>query len=415
MASFFQPIVYNPNTSLTSTNESASRFLIYTNATLSRTELYASWPQFLLLLLGVGAFSLPLLKIAKGPIFSGLSWAWRKRKRRGEGFELAKSSDEDTENTEDVTSLPLKEMRLTKTSCLASVKSFGYLGQADGDVNTFLDLPYDLHIVPIHHLFEIDEKRNSNTTDSSLGGSTVKDLRLPTNLWVAIDENAFPVLEAQNSDPGTLSQWLNKFCVDNRMNGVVMDAKVVRMPRYRNILRYLAMEQLEVIVLTDASNPLEAVDLNLVCGKIYQNACILPNGLRRDFFQAAKLRSSLARAAQARKLNSNFFVGFHDLWDSPPTPAVIRRSHKFSNFNGAILTHGPATATDDPPIQICLGAFDWIKRDEIVQVSGMFSQTPLPMLMMYRHKRNGKRHSGPISILWRRSLSPVNRLKSLRY
>lgn len=445
MASFFQPVAYNSNTTLTDSNDAPSRFLVYTNSVLSPSELFQPLWHLLLFLLGLAALSLPLLKVAQRYIFSGFTWVWRKqreggkaqifqivpsdeedddktrRKRKREGkigaFQLIPSDDgEDEEgdnSTQDTEGIPLKEVTRDRPSTLVSIKTFGYLRQIDGDVDSFLELPYDLHIVPIHHLFELDRNRNSVGTSFFSSGSTIEAMELPTNTWAAINEDAISTFEAQNAHPEIISQWLSRFCIENGLGGVVIDSEVIKIPRFRNFLSHLAQDQLQVILLTDASHPMDNVDINLLCGKIYTNACILPTGQRRDFFQAAKLRSSLSRVAQARNSNPGFFVAFHDLWDYSPSPAVIRRSHKFSNFNGAVFAHGLSTRTDHPHSQACLSAFDWIKRDDTVQVSMKIQMSF--SLITCRHKDIGWKRLGPLPVLWTKTHFPAMLLKNLRF
>ncbi|RDW73621.1 hypothetical protein BP5796_07063 [Coleophoma crateriformis] len=356
MASFFQPITFNPNSTTTAPVSSSQRFLVYTNSILAPAELFATWLQYLLLLVGAGAMALPLLKIAKGQLFAGVSWALSKRRKKQVAAEIESMADFD-ETSECLTGVTLDDLTPTASFRLSSVKTFGYLRHFDGDVEEFLERPYDLHILPIHHFMDLDEEGHA--------------FRIPpgsaTNLWVAIEQVDFAPLIAQNSDPTILAKWLTSLCVDSGINGVAIDSKILKVPGFQHLLRHLAQQQVEVLLSTDASVAVSMDDLNLVSGLISRNACILENGLRRDFFQANKLRTSLARASQARKNNPNFFIGLYDLWHSQPAPAVIRRSHKFANFHGAVFAHGPAAEAEAIPSQVCLGAFDWIKRSDVVQ------------------------------------------------
>lgn len=114
------------------------------------------------------------------------------------------------------------------------------------------------------------------------------------------------------------------------------------------------------------------LDMTLVDGIIFENACIHSDGERRDFFQAAELRYGLGRCARQRETRPEFFVGFHDIWEIRPTPAIIRRAFKLSKFFGATLQIGSVRSLSQidecVPVEMCLAGFDWLKRDNVSQM-----------------------------------------------
>jgi len=118
---------------------------------------------------------------------------------------------------------------------------------------------------------------------------------------------------------------------------------------------------------------LSTIDFDLLVGIIVENACILPNGHRRDFFQGDRLRSIMGRCADARIDQPGFFIGFLDLWHVRPTASVARRAFKLAEYYGATLFHGLASESYSkgnlrPTCSMSLSGFDFLKTSEMVEV-----------------------------------------------
>jgi len=73
------------------------------------------------------------------------------------------------------------------------------------------------------------------------------------------------------------------------------------------------------------------VNFSLVSGIIIDNACILPNGERRDYFRSRNLREMMAKCAGERLDRPGFFIGFHDVWDTQPSAAVVCRATRIAS------------------------------------------------------------------------------------
>lgn len=122
------------------------------------------------------------------------------------------------------------------------------------------------------------------------------------------------------------------------------------------------------------SNVWGSVNLNFVAGVVIENACILPNGKRRDYFRSRPLRDIMARSSKEREDRPEFFVGFRDLWEKRPHPSVIRRGVKLAEHFGAIIEHGPAHAGVELPSPVksaarTLSGFEFLRRTAIIEVS----------------------------------------------
>jgi hypothetical protein len=139
------------------------------------------------------------------------------------------------------------------------------------------------------------------------------------------------------------------------------------------LLYELCHRQVGVVLMCDPDTiALQSINFGLLVGTIFENACILENGNRRDFFQTVGLREMMGRCAQERLLRPAFFVKFLDLWSVQPTAAVVRRAHKLAEYFGASFEHG-AVARERLAAYVkyptSLSAFDYLKRSEVVEVS----------------------------------------------
>ncbi|KAK0615095.1 hypothetical protein B0T17DRAFT_657349 [Bombardia bombarda] len=83
------------------------------------------------------------------------------------------------------------------------------------------------------------------------------------------------------------------------------------------------------------------VELRALAGIIIDNACILSNGERRDYFRSYRLRDILNKCAYERGERPGFFVAFHDRWDVQPTAAVVSRAEKVARHFEAVYEQGP--------------------------------------------------------------------------
>ncbi|KAF2423713.1 hypothetical protein EJ08DRAFT_595586 [Tothia fuscella] len=155
--------------------------------------------------------------------------------------------------------------------------------------------------------------------------------------------------------------------------------------RMKELLRTCHTWKIEVIVMCRPDDAiLEWVDFSIIAGLILENATILPNGHRRDFFRAERVRELMAQCAEKRIERPSFFVGFYDLWHTRPTAAVVRRAFKVAEYYGATLEHLPlmdAYWEDNAKrkLPMSLGGFDYLKRPETVNLQKRWTEETIPI------------------------------------
>lgn len=351
MASFFQPAVFDPNLSGDGdARASSTRFLVYSNSILPKSTLLATWYQYVVFGIGAAFFCIPLLRWA---LLAIIGTARGRKKRKW------------VENTPAAPKVDLPSWTNKSASPsgpIRSVKSFGVF--FSGDVASFLDIDYDLHIVDF---------------GTCMGGLPAPQTQAGENgVWTPVVRNIWGLVgsldwHAVSSSEPTLLQSidaLKSIAAGQGLSGLVISSTIDVEQNLLEILDLLVYSGVPCMLLDDASEPTRGVDLTHLFGVIYQNACILPDGSRRDFFQASKLRNGLGKCEKRRAKSKDFFVGFFDRWTTRPIPAVIRRGFKLAQFYGAILNHAPVGEREwnGSNAGNCLSAFDWIKRADIIMV-----------------------------------------------
>ncbi|KAF3345634.1 hypothetical protein VdG2_06477 [Verticillium dahliae VDG2] len=117
---------------------------------------------------------------------------------------------------------------------------------------------------------------------------------------------------------------------------------------------------------------LDALSFFHASGLIMENACILRDGTRRDYFIARRLRDTMTRCTAEREDRPEFFVAFLDQWDVRPHPSVVKRAVKIAEHFGAVIEHGPSdVAMGASPVVASasrtIGGFEYLRRAEIIQ------------------------------------------------
>jgi hypothetical protein len=143
----------------------------------------------------------------------------------------------------------------------------------------------------------------------------------------------------------------------------------------KNLIQELLPVGIRLLLVADHDLPaLSKMPLAGAAGIILENACIMPDGTRRDFFRSAGLRVTAGRCAAERNERPDFFFGFLDLWTQPPRVSVIKRAEKVAAHFGAVLEHGPKSTQDDtillaqPVASTSISGFEWLRRAETIQV-----------------------------------------------
>jgi hypothetical protein len=353
MASFFQPAVFDPifRNDTEDVQSENTKFLIYTNSILPISTLLDHWYQYAVFGIGAAFFCAPLIRW----IIGGLAAQVRTSKRRklAENTGLADPRPK---------ALRSPSERPPATTFASPIKSFGFF--LSGNIASFLDTDYDIHIVDFGTCM-------AGLPQTSILRANYDALESrPRRIWGLIGGLDWSALESTEPSILQMINTLKDITVAKGLSGLVISSLIDVESRLCEILEHLLRCGIPCILLDDSSDPVKTIDPTLLQGIIFKNASILPTGARRDFFQAAKLRSSLGKYQSHRAKENSFFVGFLDRWKSRPLPAVIRRGYKFAQFHGAVFSH---TAENEmgwngDNAGNCLSAFDWIKRADIIQV-----------------------------------------------
>jgi hypothetical protein len=139
------------------------------------------------------------------------------------------------------------------------------------------------------------------------------------------------------------------------------------------LLEMMASVRMAIVVMADHDSPLWGdLDFCLVAGIIVENACILRNGDRRDYFRSGILRDAMRKSATERDNRTEFFVGFLDLWEQRPSAAVVRRAAKVSQHFGAVMEHGPVDRSrptgEMRNASRSISAFEFLRLSENIEV-----------------------------------------------
>ncbi|SPJ88071.1 uncharacterized protein FTOL_12540 [Fusarium torulosum] len=145
--------------------------------------------------------------------------------------------------------------------------------------------------------------------------------------------------------------------------------------RTNYLLACLASIEVPVILVCQHDcEAIDDVDLSIASGLIVENACILSNGQRRDYFKARRLRDTMARCTLQRDKRPDFFVGFLDRWETQPMPSVVRRAAKIAQHFDAVIEHGPIDPTASGKASSLesasktMSAFEYLRHAEMVEL-----------------------------------------------
>lgn len=351
MASFFQPATFTPYSPFTG---GGSKYEIFANSTLGRDNLLAHWYQYVFLVLGIVA-----LIVLPSRWSTRHYRTWLKRRKLGYTNRPRKKplspAQADTNLSEKAAPVALR-----------SIKSFGFHNGNRRDL--FLQQDYDLHILGLRRP-KVERFEESPLPAAQTFNAPARNIFGFIDSWDWGSRTSdYSVVEAA-SKMDEMRRAQN--CV-----GLVLLANVVPFPKdFNPLLEALRRQSVSVVVMAQPDDPfIEYVNFNLLAGVIFMNACVLPNGMRRDFFRAAQLREGIGRCARQRKTRPGFFLGFLDLWDVRPTAATVKRAGKFADFHSAIVHVRPRTSATrveqyERGKEACLSGFDWLKRPDIVEVA----------------------------------------------
>ncbi|KAK0386712.1 hypothetical protein NLU13_6547 [Sarocladium strictum] len=351
MASFFQPGSNDPAIS----ECPPQRFQVYCNSILPISQRLVSWHQLATLIIGCVAVAVPLTIV----IFL---WAWRR---------LSSLSSRQSKRR---SGIGLRG-KVHNSAPLAipggkAIKSFIICDNVDGFMPESLDRDYDLLLLPMTAV-DMTPEFDSNVALS---------LTAPSNLQAQVAVALFDLslMDLDSLSPSNLSTTVNWILLAKKRNHVVglalrftsaHDPDLVN-----NLISSLYHKGAPVIAICnhDAST-WDSISLEVLSGIIIESACILPNGERRDYFKAHRLRQLMARCSEQRVEKPDFFVGFHDTWDRRPHPSIIRRAVKLADHFGAVVEHGPASPEErsNSPLRAAsstLSGFEYLRRGDCAEI-----------------------------------------------
>jgi len=388
MASFFQPVESVPDIA------NNTRFKIYYDAALSPDELTKHWYQIFVAAIGASAWVLGCSILATK--FLHKRWKangnrlWKKSSKKLSSSpnnhiwpDQKKQLQPKAEAISEVTDLASDTSSVDMPVSLDFVKSFRFFEENDA---TVLSKPAcELCIVTLKELSR-SQTGNGTTNGSRAHDGSVSSLTSLSDKSVFSEnqpKQVFGLFNLQDAKSGMLAQVatadLCKRLDDLRraqgLSGLVLviDALVIAVD-VNDLLEAFRLRNVNVVLMCDPdAHVLDQINLGLVGGLIFTNATIMPDGERRDFFRAARLREGIARCSRQLKARPGFFTGFLELWDVRPSAATVRRASKLAEFFGAILEvrarEQLMRSQESESLEaLCLSGFDWLKRPEIVEV-----------------------------------------------
>ncbi|KHJ35338.1 putative glycosyl group 1 family protein [Erysiphe necator] len=135
----------------------------------------------------------------------------------------------------------------------------------------------------------------------------------------------------------------------------------------------------------------ELVELQEVNGLIIRNGTILLNGEERNSFQMVQLRSTIKAFISQTCLRSFVVLLWETVNDrAQPSNAVIRRCYQWSRFYNVVPWIGTRSALNTAGLSYNqkepLGAFDWLKKIQVMKIHKQWSSNQ----SIYRHCNDSK-------------------------
>ncbi|QDS72759.1 hypothetical protein FKW77_004222 [Venturia effusa] len=241
-----------------------------------------------------------------------------------------------------------------------SMESINLRPEADSEIAFNPLQNFDLRITP---LFTKTGKRESRFSTASKKGAASKTVLALVDL-----EDLGP--DAFLGDLLETVHELNMLRMEKMASGFVVKIHDNVFPDHTvSLLEAMTKQSVQVMLMCDTdAEILRSIDFDMLFGIILESSTILPNGERRDFFRSDRLRGVMSRCADVRVERPTFFLGFHDLWETRPTAAVVRRAFKLAEFFGATLTHGPFGQQRHTKFPISMSGFDYLKGNDIVDL-----------------------------------------------
>ncbi|KAJ6262524.1 hypothetical protein Dda_3335 [Drechslerella dactyloides] len=331
--------------------------LIFSNALVPHELRFIHWYQWASFYGSLGLMGLPLLVwFIKFAIFK--LQAWKARPPRSPTSLFIKHY---------LASRRTQVLTKKRKKFPDQISTFGtYMGR---DINDLWGRGFELLILDEEVIATLRRPRLSSIPEEA-GGEAPKSVKA---ILCYIGK---PFLGQNTSDEqklGAVVDAVHRLLRSPDAYGLVMPADILPNPMLNELLHHCG--HLSIPVFIQSMPPFTDVvglDMTQMAGVIFENACIHPDGERRDFFQAYHLRHGLGRCARQRETRPQFFIGFHDGWQIRPRAATVRRAFKLAKFFGATLQVTPASSQSQIdefyPAERCLSGFEWLKRDDVIQL-----------------------------------------------
>ncbi|KAK4448003.1 hypothetical protein QBC34DRAFT_354167 [Podospora aff. communis PSN243] len=319
MASFFQPPGLSGDPVIAACNTGPKQRQVYCNRLIPSDERFGTPLQRLTFSLSIVCLAIPF---ALWAIPRCLRWAkeWREVRRRGRQRRANLGGKTDR-------SIPA----VVDLKPLASIKALHFLEQHSD--TTAMRSDSAAYAVPLPSFTDPESSyppvlRSAQPQRTLLGIVEACDLSKPAiPVWTNF---LFNLVQKDNLVSGIIL----------RQDGLLPDDE--RAALVGDLVVRLQKVGVPVVLSCHHDNAaLDQLDLGFLGGVIIENACILPDGGRRDYFRSAKLRHVMTRCAEQRQIRPGFFVGFHDRWDQRPSAAVVCRAVKLARHFEAVFEHGP--------------------------------------------------------------------------
>lgn len=425
MASFFQPSLTGPSTDL----NNGTRFLINWNATLKGSQLTRYWYQILVislgctfLVLGLSSFIVQYIRRKRRLKESSLPPSIKRLLQLPKAWTRHKGASPSTQRDAPVTSEKALSGAAFSPPRLSLVKTF-CVSEQEIPIQRFRS-SFDLHVIaltgerptdttpeqqapgligpivsrdepsaPLAHGADDSAISSRCSTQYSVGSTalnTAQDSIHPSRPSAEMQPGAQPptifygaikpLSELLNETLEGRAASINNLRLKQGLQGVVISYGRDDSAENINAL-LIALRKQHVSVIVKGDPDLEVVNsisFALIDGFMIQNACLFPDGQRRDFFRAVQVRECVARCKRQMKHRPEFLMGFLEVWATRPSAATLRRAFKLADFFGAVI-QVQALSQHNTRLEMSLSGFDWLKRPEIVHLQKCWSQNPAIM------------------------------------
>jgi hypothetical protein len=378
MASFFQPGTNDPAISACE----PGRFKIYCNAIISPEDLLSNWYQVLNLSVGAACIFLPLVL---------LFIRAAARLRASHLFRFKRYVFPYRRNLPCVRPCtdfcPLPRLRKRKSppsrdggtpppmTAFKAAKSFRVFDESDGLSMKGDKRDYDLMMLP---LTIGDIVRDGDSVSRSSHMPPTSETAKMNIACVNLDSFHPDTLsdDGEDDELSKTASFLADLHSRSNLGGIALRCAADQDPdKLNDLLQVLYFRGIPILLLASHDSSIWSfAEYGFTAGVIIENACILSNGQRRDYFKAKALRDIMAICGKERETRPEYFVGFLDLWDTRPHPSVIRRAVKLAEHFGAVVEHGPANSlvvVGGPTKSAAqtLSGFEYLRRTELTEVS----------------------------------------------